>query len=931
MEQIKLNTIPSGVPSVCHISQFDNTSRVIRCHLFNGSDPLTLTGSETIRLFMRKSDNSRAEFEIESASGSFIDLVITSEMSDIAGDSECKFQITDSEKTIGTLNFKMIVEPDAYGESLKTRSISGPIATFETDLAEDLIKLDVDLEPIQDLHGYDNPWPAGGGKNIACFSEDTLDNSQRIAIDYLDENNLNFTVTGTYARCMYKVRAKAGSTVTVSFKAQGVEGAYNRVNFNPENSYSNYAPWGGHNITSYDTLATYTKTFTLDVDDFYVGFYWTAGSDTGAPKVRDFQVEIGSSATSFAPYSNICPISGHDSAQLFRTGKNLLKDIKTQNGPNQVWLGQGLTPLFGTFLKSGTYTIKYKTAGSINSIYYQEINASSNVLLGTNLEKTFTIDKSSYYRFWLYKSSGVNAEDISEVQLELGSTATDYEPYESDPTPITVQFGQTIYKGKLDSARRKIIVYFTARAIKTFPWTYNDTEYDFGYFATGNTVDKAYNTNFICECFKSIDKARGSLKNGELAVYNLTNAARRFTVRYDAISTVEALLEQFGDYLICYELAEPIEIDLTQVQTASVELSPVASFETTLARPLETSEHKFSCSQAEGTPTPDSSIPITGVSEITAYRTGKNLIDKESYDWLGNSNIIFGGTNTTISDSLILGPGTYTLYCSHIVSGFYVDNNSGAIKRAYNTNSTTFSINSRQAVRINFYITNVTSSDLLSYDYQLELGSTATEYEPYSGESITVSLGGTYYGGKLVQSEDGSRKIVLDSAHAKINELSWSYVSSWQYFVTYKDALKRNTDAGKKLDGLMCDIYTNRTGSQTGSGDIDLSIAGYQNQIRIKNKTYSDVTTWLAAVGNHDIVYPLETPIEVSLPDGDPLNAVVGENNVYCNTGDTALTYYYNMIADPIRIPALVGTNNVYSDAGDVDVEYYTTLEGGND
>jgi hypothetical protein len=22
------------------------------------------------------------------------------------------------------------------------------------------------LEPVQDLHGYDKPWPAGGGKNL---------------------------------------------------------------------------------------------------------------------------------------------------------------------------------------------------------------------------------------------------------------------------------------------------------------------------------------------------------------------------------------------------------------------------------------------------------------------------------------------------------------------------------------------------------------------------------------------------------------------------------------------------------------------------------------------------------------------------------------------------------------------------------------------
>ena len=44
---------------------------------------------------------------------------------------------------------------------------SGSIASF-TDGADNVpVKdLTVAVEPVQDLHGYDNPWPAGGGKNL---------------------------------------------------------------------------------------------------------------------------------------------------------------------------------------------------------------------------------------------------------------------------------------------------------------------------------------------------------------------------------------------------------------------------------------------------------------------------------------------------------------------------------------------------------------------------------------------------------------------------------------------------------------------------------------------------------------------------------------------------------------------------------------------
>lgn len=41
---------------------------------------------------------------------------------------------------------------------------AGPadIVSFSTDMASPAKSLVVGMEPIQDLHGYDSPWPAGG-------------------------------------------------------------------------------------------------------------------------------------------------------------------------------------------------------------------------------------------------------------------------------------------------------------------------------------------------------------------------------------------------------------------------------------------------------------------------------------------------------------------------------------------------------------------------------------------------------------------------------------------------------------------------------------------------------------------------------------------------------------------------------------------------
>lgn len=967
MEQIKLNTIPSGVPSVCHISQFDNTSRIIRCHLFNGADPLTLTGSETIRLFVRKSNNSRAEFEIESASGSFIDLTITSEMSDIAGDSECKFQITDSEKTIGTLNFKMIVEPDAYGDSLKTRSVSGPIATFETDLAEDLIKLDADLEPVQDLHGYDNPWPAGGGDNVMLPSPNNKSGTVNGITYSYDAETGKITLSGTNnntsAHGLVGFKPLEDGLITPNFQ---VGETYTLSVYLPQNTmYCQFTYKDTNNTTRAMAYKRGTGSFssiTFTIPDNFVELIqfiiYVDGTATALSGEIYFELVKGStSPTSYSPYSNICPISGHDSAQLLRTGKNLAPKensltslftmdsdgVFTQNNPESAgfsWIYSN--SIIRTILPAGSYTL---------TVFAKEIstkqpsnacicNDSDELLanIGTMRDKTlasvsFTLNATT--------KIGVIAKIYDGAfyfQIENGSTATDYEPYESDPTPITVQFGQTVYKGKLYSEQRKVLVTSVLVDLGNLTWGHSISDTRNFFYTTrafdvepkgvaqGSTNDDI-SSEYRCAQYSEV--VNGSVSSS----FNIPNTTKRLYL-YDASKTgmtAEEFTAAVTGVQLVYEIEEPFFIDLTQVQTASIDSTPVASFETTLAMPLNTSEHSFSCSQAEGTPTPDSPIPITGVSEITAFRTGKNLLDKNSYEFANSGNIIWGGAVGGYADgSFILPSGTYTLSSPVSCAGLYISDNEKSIKIVYNKTSITFTLDKTTPIRMMLYINGVTKDDILSYNYQLELNSTATSYEPYSGESITVSLGGTYYGGKLVQSEDGSRKIVLSHKKLTFNGTeNWqSYPAQNGFYIALESAISdtvNDTISDKFVSVNSYSLY----GIRVPAGGERYYFCKITDNI----SAVTDLASWKTWLSNNNVtvVSKLATPIEVSLPDGDPLNAVVGENNVYCNTGNTALTYYFNMVADPIRIPALVGTNNVYSDAGDVDVEYYTTLEGGND
>jgi len=744
MEHINVNLVPGGVPSICHASQYDE-GRVIRAHLFDGILPHTLSGTETIILSMRKTDLSKHVYTLENSSSDYIDIVTTSDMCSIAGDSECEFIITDSSNTIGTANFKMKIEPDAYGNALKTRSVSGPIATFETDLAEDLIKLDVDLEPIQDLHGYDGAWPAGGGKNISHFGTDNLDNSQQCTITYIDDNNLSIDAAGNYTRAMYAIMCPENTTVTVSFKGSSTAN-YKKVQISSVNSWSGISWYRIFNLTEQETTYSYTFTTSAGSTTIYIGFYVTAGADTGTMYIKDFQIEKGSSATSFAPYENICPITGHDSAKLFRTGKNLLdtrqESIPQYAGGSGVYANVTYTPNSdGSITINGTSTgasVLFFNPVTLNPItsypfptwkytnnrytfsvtdewglvtgdaYIQatvkkikdDTIVSRQRLTASALTRSFTVREDEYIADTFVRlSSGASASNINiKIQLELDSTVTNYEPYTSDPTPITVQFGQTVYEGHLDSTNRRVLVTKKAVKIKDLTWSYVSS---FTYFSA-TVSDIASNIDagrvldgLMCEVYtnRTPTQAGSGNKNGSIAGFY--NALRIKDLAYD---NKDDLINAVGDYLIVYPLAEPFYIDLTQPVPAGINKLP---FEDII--------------QNGWTNT---------ISDVTAtYSNG--VVHVEGTNNSGNWANIVLFINAWADNPITLPAGTYIM-SENLVIRCSIDGGDYANK------STSFTAESSVVVQ-GFY-TSVKNGDTVDWEIPLMLinGTTRpTEYFPY--------------------------------------------------------------------------------------------------------------------------------------------------------------------------------------------------------
>ena len=176
-----------------------------------------------------------------------------------------------------------------------------PILSISDAKAKPAKSLVVGMEPVQDLHGYDSPWPAGGGKNKWALGDRTVIGTEIIAFPApIPVGNWTFSceITSTIQNAsalLFKANADGtGDTVGVT----SIEHSSGRVS----NSFG---------------ITTEAKSVIM-----YSANAWNE-SQGQTTTFTDVQFEAGTTATSYAPYSNECPITGRTGVTVERTGKNL--------------------------------------------------------------------------------------------------------------------------------------------------------------------------------------------------------------------------------------------------------------------------------------------------------------------------------------------------------------------------------------------------------------------------------------------------------------------------------------------------------------------------------------------------------------------------------------------------------------------------------
>lgn len=453
-------------------------------------------------------------------------------------------------------------------------TVEGNPLNFTTKSAQNAKSTILSLEPIQDLHGYDKPWVGGAGKNKLPLTVNGI-------------KSANTTVTWNGNSCVYN-----GVTITIltdkddnviGLKFLGTTSHYFYFNVN-----SNFTINGTYIISPLPQGAAYSSAF-------YGRLYYTDETDTGflsnevtvtkQNAVGRMQIVVVTNVTvdftyqpmlrlstesdpAFEPYSNICPILPHEEIKIEGCGKNICPYIEL-GGLDQT-TGEEIS---GNLSRTGFIPVNPNTTYILSGLSGTEIpirifnygksktHIRNYVIESITGKKAFITNNDTYYiRF----QAGLTIMPLtSDIQIELGSTATDYSPY-TKSNDLTISLGQTVYGGTLDVENGVLVV---DRAYIEFDGSVDE---NWGKSGALPAVFYMLNSN-ISPAIKSssvlVNNRTKYVDNLDDYVYGCCYSDNNAISFY--LGTVSETVEEWKTWLasnnlqVVYELATPITINLT--------------------------------------------------------------------------------------------------------------------------------------------------------------------------------------------------------------------------------------------------------------------------------------------------------------------------------------------------------------------------------
>lgn len=433
---------------------------------------------------------------------------------------------------------------------------TGDLVSFDTNIPDAIESLIAYITAVQDLHGYDNPWPGGGGKNKSVINTATL-------------------VKGTT------------DSVTAEFDTPLPAGSYIITReFSGTATVARYVLLDENNTDIANTNIATNETATLTISSpaysisIYLGLSQSAGATADITKImlRDSSI----SDDTYAPYENICPITGWTGCDVVRTGKNLFDGTVTSqkyinsNGEevnNASWSITDYIPVHAggkiaysglTNVGTAPYSAFYGIDGKLISTFKQE----------TGNNKTVNVPAAAkYVRFSISNS----AAQINAFIVTTGTSAGDFDEYQGEIYAFTFpDEAGTVYGGTLDVLTGVLTVNRASIDLSSLSWSYVSTN---NYFRAALTQGKGQEqNNILCSIFKyaGVCGTNSVMATAENATIwkrfdsGLSSNATHIYVKWTDYTDATQFKTAVTGQTIVYELATPLTFQLTAQEVTAL-------------------------------------------------------------------------------------------------------------------------------------------------------------------------------------------------------------------------------------------------------------------------------------------------------------------------------------------------------------------------
>lgn len=242
-----------------------------------------------------------------------------------------------------------------------------------TDASETYAQgLSVELEPVQDLHGYDFPWVGGAGKNL--FDPPVISSAVSRGVTFSADKDgkitANGTSTGTSDTCYVELQQGFGSLrLGETYKIVSNGNIYFNVLVQVEGAYQKIV---NTSLSAEFTIPNNATDFLFRAVAPYNGAVYT--------NAVSYPVIMLATETdpTFAPYSNICPISGYEGVEV-ETADSATDPTQSRTASvtfGQTVYGGSVDFLTGVLtvdtVKLALGTLSWATYSSANMVYYSD-------------------------------------------------------------------------------------------------------------------------------------------------------------------------------------------------------------------------------------------------------------------------------------------------------------------------------------------------------------------------------------------------------------------------------------------------------------------------------------------------------------------------------------------------------------------------------